>query len=52
MSIGFPIPSKEHESRRALLPSDLAVIERPQDLVFERGYGDILGITDERYTGL
>lgn len=50
MSIGFPIPSKEHESRRALLPSDLAVIERPQDLVFERGYGDILGITDERYT--
>ena len=50
MSIGFPIPSKEHELRRALLPPDLAVIERPRDLVFEQGYGDVLGIADEQYT--
>lgn len=49
MNIGLPIPSKEHELRRALLPSELAGIERPQDLVFEQGYGNILEIADEQY---
>jgi len=48
--IGFPIPLKENERRRALLPADLASIRRPGELVFESGYGEVLGIEDAQYT--
>lgn len=47
--IGFPIPRKEHENRRALLPADVASLAKPQQLVFEAGYGQVLGLDDDAY---
>lgn len=48
-TIGFPISHKENEKRRALLPQDLCAIQNPHYLFFEKGYGDVLGISDEEY---
>lgn len=48
-TIGFPISHKENEKRRALMPVDAARIERPGQLIFERGYGDVLGFSDDEY---
>ena len=48
-SIGFPISHKENENRRALVPEDVKRVNRPAFLVFERGYGDVLGYRDEDY---
>ena len=47
--IGFPISHKENENRRALVPEDVKRVNRPAFLVFERGYGDVLGYRDEDY---
>lgn len=47
--IGFPIPMKENESRRALLPGDLYLVTHVKDLVFESGYGQVVGYDDEAY---
>lgn len=47
--IGFPISHKENEHRRALVPKDVARVENPECLVFEAGYGDVLGYCDEDY---
>ncbi len=49
MKVGFPIPRKQGERRRALLPSHLASIQTPSELVFETGYGEILGADDRAY---
>jgi N5-(carboxyethyl)ornithine synthase len=46
---GFPIPGKKGERRRALLPSHVALTRTPSELVFETGYGDILGADDDDY---
>lgn len=48
-TIGFPISHKENENRRALLPEDVAKIVYPEQLFFEKGYGDVLGLSDQDY---
>lgn len=48
-AIGFPISHKENERRRALVPDDVRKVFAPEYLVFEHGYGDVLGYSDEDY---
>lgn len=48
-SIGFPIPRKENENRRAILPDDIRALAHPEQLFIERGYGQPLQISDEEY---
>ncbi len=48
-TIGFPISLKENENRRALCPQDIKNISHPEMLWFEKGYGDVLGYTDQDY---
>ena len=48
-TIGFPISHKENELRRALLPDDVLKVAHPDSLVFESGYGEVLGFDDESY---
>lgn len=48
-SVGLPISKKENENRRALLPGDIKNIRHPERLFFERGYGEVLGYTDDDY---
>lgn len=48
-TIGFPISHKENENRRALIPQDLKKIRHPENLFFETGYGNVLGISDQTY---
>lgn len=47
--IGFPASHKENENRRALLPVDVVKTVHPEFLLFENGYGDVLGYKDEDY---
>jgi len=47
--LGFPIPEKQDERRRALLPHDLEGVPDASLLMFQRGYGDTLGYNDEAY---
>lgn len=47
--IGFPISHKENENRRALVPEDAKRVKHPECLIFEQGYGDVLGFRDEDY---
>ena len=49
IKIGFPIPTKENEKRRALFPPELASVKRTNYLVFESGYGQVMGYDDEAY---
>jgi len=46
---GFPIPQKENEKRRALIPDDVRKLQRPEALYFEKNYGEPLGYSDEDY---
>lgn len=48
-SMGFLISTKENEKRRALLPEQISSIKNKSHLFFERGYGEILGYTDNDY---
>ena len=48
-TIGFPIGHKEHEYRRAVLPTDLHLVKNADHLLFEQGYGEAVGFTDEDY---
>ena len=48
-TIGFIISRKENELRRALIPTDLSKVKHVHNLYFERGYGEILGYSDEDY---
>ena len=50
--VGFPIPQKENERRRALLPPHLASVTHRDELVFENGYGEVMGYGDEAYERL
>jgi N5-(carboxyethyl)ornithine synthase len=49
-SIGFAISRMENEKRRALIPRHLESIRNTGYLFFERGYGNVLGYSDESYT--
>lgn len=49
-SIGFPISHKEHEWRRALIPENLDAVKNCDQLYFEKGYGEVLGYSDDEYT--
>ena len=49
-TVGLPIGHKENEMRRGLVPSDLKKIKNADMLYFEKGYGEVLGYTDEDYT--
>ena len=48
-TMGFVISGKENERRRALLPNDLKHIKNKSNLYFEKGYGEILGYSDQTY---
>lgn len=49
-TIGFPISHKENEYRRAIVPNEIEKIGHPEQLYFEKGYGEVLGIEDSEYT--
>ncbi len=48
-TIGFVISHKENENRRALIPDDILFVKNKKFLFIEKGYGDVLGYTDEDY---
>jgi N5-(carboxyethyl)ornithine synthase len=48
-TIGFTVSSKENERRRALLPVHILKIKNKSMLFFEKGYGEVLGISDDEY---
>lgn len=48
-TIGFPISRKENEFRRSIVPEDIEKMEHPECLYFEKGYGEVLGVTDKEY---
>lgn len=48
-TVGFPISQKENEKRRCLLPSDIKNIKNKTQIFIEKGYGEVLGYTDEDY---
>ena len=48
-TVGFVISKKENEKRRALLPDDLEMVRNRENLFFEQGYGEVLGIEDSDY---
>ena len=48
-TIGFPISHKENEKRRAILPEDVKKSKFPHQFYFEKGYAEVLGITDSEY---
>ena len=48
-SVGFLISHKNNEKRRALMPDELEQILHRDHLVFENGYGNSLGFSDEEY---
>ena len=48
-TIGFPISHKENENRRAMLPADVLRAKCRDHLIFETGYGDVLGHGDDEY---
>ena len=47
--MGLVISHKSNEKRRALLPNDISKIQNPQQLFFEKGYGESVGFSDEDY---
>ena len=49
-TVGFPISKKENEKRRSLIPSDVVSIKNKKMLFVEKGYGDVLGFTDNDYS--
>ena len=51
-SIGFPISRKENEHRRAIVPEHIRLMKNPEQLFFEKGYGEALGISDSEYISL
>ena len=48
-TVGFVISHKENENRRALVPEDISKVKNKHLLFIEKGYGDVLGFTDEDY---
>lgn len=48
-TVGFPVSHKENENRRAVVPEDISSIICPENLFIEKGFGDVLGISDAEY---
>ncbi len=48
-TVGLLISQKNGEKRRALLPAHLGAVKNVQNLLFEVGYGNSLGISDDEY---
>ena len=48
-TVGLLISYKNGENRRAILPDDINKIKNPENLYFEKGYGEALNIPDEDY---
>lgn len=48
-TIGFPISTKENENRRSIIPQDIKKISCPNQIWIEKGFGEVLGISDEEY---
>lgn len=48
-TVGLPISHKENEKRRALTVSDVAKVKHANQIFVEKGYGDVLGFSDEDY---
>lgn len=48
-TVGFPISQKDNENRRCLIPNDIYLIKNKQKVFVEKGYGNILNISDEDY---
>jgi N5-(carboxyethyl)ornithine synthase len=48
-TVGFVISHKENENRRALVPEDILKVKNKHLLFIEKGYGDVLGYTDDDY---
>ena len=48
-TVGFPISSKEHENRQAIVPGDIAKLTHPESIRVEFGFGDVLGLSDDEY---
>ncbi|MFN0297903.1 N(5)-(carboxyethyl)ornithine synthase [Acinetobacter albensis] len=48
-TVGFPISDKLNENRRALIPLHIKGIENPEKIYLEKGYGNVLGYSDEEY---
>ena len=51
-TIGVAISQKENEKRRALVPNDISKVKNKQYLFVEKGYGEVLGFTDEEYISM
>lgn len=48
-TVGLPISDKLNENRRALIPLHIKKIKKPQKIYIEKGYGEVLGYSDEEY---
>ena len=48
-TMGFVISHKNGEQRRALLPEQIKEITHPEQLYFETGYGNSVGVSDAAY---
>lgn len=48
-TISYVTSKKENEGRRALIPPDLRDVKHVSQLYFEKGYGDVLGYSDQDY---
>ncbi len=48
-TVGLPISHKENEFRRALVVDELRRMHCADHIYVERGYGDVLGISDAEY---
>ena len=51
-TIGFPISHKENEKRRAIIPEHIKLLNHSSQLYFEKGYGKVLGISDDKYRNI
>jgi len=51
-TIGFVVPTKENERRRAITPVNLQGFPKADKLLFETGYGLPLGIKDDDYRSI
>ena len=48
-TVGLVISHKENENRRALIPDDIQLIKNRNMIFIEKGYGNILGYSDNEY---
>lgn len=48
-TMGFLISHKNNEKRRAILPEELTTVVHKEQLFFEKGYGESLGVEDSEY---